>query len=165
MEAQPQYPLKEAMGMTDSLTGLPNGRAWDEGLRKELARAKRGAHDVSIALVDLDDFDAYQHAHGGLAAEVLLCDAAHAWRLALRVYDLIARVGTGGFAVLLTECGGYALQPVERLRAATPGSQTCSAGFAIWNWLETAETLTARANAALREAKQQGGDCAVLAQY
>jgi diguanylate cyclase (GGDEF)-like protein len=165
MEARPQYPLKEAMGMTDSLTGLPNGRAWDEGLRKELARAKRGSHDVSVALVDLDDFGAYQHAHGELAAEVLLCDAAHAWRLAIRVCDLIARVGGDGFAVLLTECAGYAPQPVERLRTATPASQTCSAGFAIWNWLETAESLTARANAALREAKQQGGDCAVLAQY
>jgi diguanylate cyclase (GGDEF)-like protein len=68
MEARPQYSLKEAMGMTDSLTGLPNGRAWDEGLRKELARAKRGSHDVSVALVDLDDFGAYQHAHGELAA-------------------------------------------------------------------------------------------------
>ena len=56
MEARPQHPLKEAMGMTDLLTGLPNHRAWDEGLRRELARAKRGSHDVSVALVEVDDF-------------------------------------------------------------------------------------------------------------
>ena len=51
----------------------------------------------------------------------------------VRVCDLIARVGGDGFAVLLTECAGYAPRPVERLRIATPASQTCSAGFAIWN--------------------------------
>ena len=153
------------MGTTDWPTGLPNQRAWDEGLRRELARAKRGSHDVSVALVELDDFGFYQDAHGELAADMLLCDAAHAWRLAIRVCDLVARVEGDGFAVLLTECSSYAPQALERLRSATPASQTCSAGIAIWNWLETAEGLMGRANAALREAKQLGGDCAVLSRY
>jgi GGDEF domain-containing protein len=47
---------------------------------------------------------------------------------------------------------------VERLRSATPGGVTCSAGVALWDGLESADQLLGRADRALYAAKQQGRD-------
>jgi diguanylate cyclase len=166
MATRPDQPLSnESMGRNDWRTGLPNRRAWDEEVRRELARARRGSHAVSVALVELDDFGSYRHANGAAAADSLLREAAHAWRLTIRVCDLVARLGVDRFAVLLPECAGYVLRPLERLRAATPEAQTSSAGIAIWDSLETAERLVARSEAALDSARERGGDCAVLAEH
>ena len=52
---------------------------------------------------------------------------------------------------------------LERLRAATPLGQSCSAGIAVWNSVESVEELMERVDAALYEAKRQGRDRAVLA--
>jgi diguanylate cyclase len=160
-ENQPD--LEGAMAKTDPLTGLPNQRAWDEELRRELSRAKRRSHDVSIALLHLDhkDFE------GDDAVQIheLLREAAHAWRLTVRVCDLVARLGGRRFAVLLPECSGYAPQALERLCAATPSGYTCCAGIAIWNGLESPEQLMVRAAAALWEAKEDGPGSAVLAEF
>ena len=56
-----------------------------------------------------------------------------------------------------------ALKVVERLRAAVPEGQTCSAGVAAWNGSESGDELFARADAALYEAKQAGRDRTVAA--
>src|SRR5687768_3474577 len=44
------------LARTDGLTGLPNRRAWDEQLARELARAKRRDASLSVAMLDLDRF-------------------------------------------------------------------------------------------------------------
>jgi diguanylate cyclase (GGDEF)-like protein/PAS domain S-box-containing protein len=155
---------ERAMARTDPLTGLPNRRAWDEELRRELARAKRHGYSLTIAVVDLDRFKDYNDAHGHLAGDALLRDAGGAWRLAIRVTDFVARVGGEEFGVLFPECPpGNATEVLERLRAATPLGQSCSAGIAVWNSVESVEELMERVDAALYEAKRQGRDRAVLA--
>ncbi len=55
-----------------------------------------------------------------------------------------------------------ALAVVERLRAATPGGLTSSAGVAAWRTGESAEQLTDRADRALYEAKRRGRDQTVM---
>jgi diguanylate cyclase (GGDEF)-like protein/PAS domain S-box-containing protein len=155
---------EQAMARTDQLTGLPNRRAWDEELRRELDRAKRHGHSVTIAFLDLDLFKAYNDAHGHPAGDGLLREAADAWRLSIRLSDLFARVGGEEFAVLFPHCPpGNAPALMERLRVATPKGETCSAGIAVWDGEESAEELMRRADAALYEAKEQGRDRAVLA--
>ena len=56
-----------------------------------------------------------------------------------------------------------AVHLIERMRAATPAGQTCSAGVAHWNGEETPEDLVARADSALYEAKHSGRDRVVVA--
>jgi diguanylate cyclase (GGDEF)-like protein len=145
------------LAATDPLTGLPNRRTWDSELDRMLARARPGR--LCVAMLDLDHFKAFNDARGHLAGDRLLKEAAALWRDQLRPGDLLARYGGEEFVVLLPECdldGARAV--IERLRAATPTGQTCSAGVAAWGGSETAHALTARADAALYEAKRAGRD-------
>jgi diguanylate cyclase (GGDEF)-like protein/PAS domain S-box-containing protein len=154
----------EAMARTDELTGLANRRAWDEELRREIARAARHTHALCVVLLDLDHFKRYNDEHGHQAGDGLLRDAAIAWRMRIRVTDFIARYGGEEFAILLPDCPpDEALTILERLRAATPEGQTCSAGVAYWDGSESPESLVGRSDAALYEAKRAGRDRIITA--
>lgn len=147
----------ERLALTDQLTGLPNRRAWEEGLDRELARAAREGHELCVAVIDLDDFKQYNDAHGHQAGDAMLRRTADAWRSCVRASDLLARYGGEEFAAVIPAWPlEAALTVVERLRTAMPEEQTCSAGVAIWNRAESAAELFARADAALYAAKQAG---------
>jgi diguanylate cyclase len=149
----------QEMAMTDVLTGLPNRRQWEQQLPRELARALRHEEPICVAILDLDRFKQYNDERGHLAGDRLLKQAASTWRSALRPYDLLARYGGEEFGLILPGCPlYYALRIVERLRAATPGGQSCSAGIAEWDRHDHAEVLVGRADAALYEAKLGGRD-------
>jgi diguanylate cyclase (GGDEF)-like protein/PAS domain S-box-containing protein len=152
------------MARTDDLTGLPNRRAWDSEISREIARARRQGSAVTVAMVDLDHFKTYNDANGHLAGDRLLKEAAGSWRSVLRETDLIARYGGEEFAIALPGCGEEEAQRlIERLRAVTPGDESCSAGIASWDGSEHAEQLLGRADRALYEAKQAGRNRTVVA--
>ncbi len=152
------------MARTDDLTGLPNRRAWDQEMVRELARAKRSEAPLTVAMVDLDFFKAYNDAHGHQGGDRLLKEAAGAWRGVLRETDILARYGGEEFAIALPGCPlAEAEKLVERLRAVTPAGESCSAGVATWDGNEPAEALLGRADQALYEAKQSGRDRTVTA--
>ena len=154
----------ETVARTDDLTGLANRRAWDEELPRELARARRDETPVCVAMLDLDHFKKFNDRRGHQAGDRLLKQAAAAWREQLRTTDVLARYGGEEFAVVLPACSlDEALPIVERLREATPLGESCSAGVAAWDGEETADTLVARADAALYSAKAAGRDRTVTA--
>jgi diguanylate cyclase (GGDEF)-like protein len=154
----------ERLARTDELTGLPNRRDWEERLPAELARAARADQPVCVAMLDLDLFKDYNDRRGHQAGDRLLSQAATAWAAVLRRYDVLARYGGEEFSLLLPDVDlddGVAL--VERLRAATPDGETCSAGVAAWDGSEDAPSLVGRADAALYEAKRAGRDRVAVA--
>jgi diguanylate cyclase (GGDEF)-like protein len=145
------------LALTDQLTGLPNRRAWEEALQRELSRADREGNPVCVAVIDLDEFKAFNDEHGHQAGDALLSEAARAWQGQLRASDLLARYGGEEFAAVIPAWPlETAVAIVERLRLATPAGLTASAGLASWNRAETAEELFGRADGALYEAKQRG---------
>jgi diguanylate cyclase (GGDEF)-like protein/PAS domain S-box-containing protein len=149
----------ESLALTDELTGLANRRAWDEGLERELARARRHSHRLCVAMLDLDHFKDFNDEHGHPAGDDLLREAAQAWQPLVRVTDLLARYGGEEFALAFPSWPMEpALTVVERLRAAMPRDQTCSAGLVVWDGEESGDELVARADAALYEAKRGGRD-------
>ena len=144
---------------TDGLTGIANRRAWDQRLPGELARARREQRPVTVAMLDLDHFKRLNDTQGHAAGDDLLRSAGQRWSGMLRAGDLIARYGGEEFAVMLPVCDAKsAVAVIERLRAATPAGQTCSAGIACWDGEESGEELMARADAALYRAKAAGRD-------
>jgi diguanylate cyclase (GGDEF)-like protein/PAS domain S-box-containing protein len=153
-----------ALARSDALTGLPNRRALDEQLPREMARARRAESALCLALIDIDHFKSYNDSHGHLAGDGMLRDCAIAWDSELRGEDTIVRFGGEEFLVVLPDTqSAQAAEIVERLRAATPGRQTCSAGLACWDFSESAEDLIGRADKALYRAKATGRDRLVLA--
>jgi diguanylate cyclase (GGDEF)-like protein len=149
---------------TDPLTGLSNRRKWGAELPRELARATRYGHPLTLAMLDLDHFKQYNDAYGHPAGDSLLRELGRTWPPHLREVDLIARYGGEEFALLLPNCPSRrALEVVERLRAAMPMGQTFSAGISEWDGHESEQTLVARADAALYTAKACGRDQSIPA--
>jgi diguanylate cyclase (GGDEF)-like protein len=149
----------EVSARTDDLTGLPNRRAWEEQLPRELARAERESAPVCVAMLDLDRFKDFNDDRGHQAGDRLLEQSAAAWATQLRSTDMLARYGGEEFALVLPGCtlaDGQLL--VERLRSAMPDEQTVSAGLAAWDGKEGLELLVGRADRALYSAKKAGRD-------
>jgi diguanylate cyclase (GGDEF)-like protein/PAS domain S-box-containing protein len=149
----------EVLARHDALTGLPNRRALEELLPREMARARRSQSPLCLAVVDIDRFKAYNDSNGHLAGDAVLRECAIAWDSQLRGADSIVRFGGEEFVVVLPDCSfDEAAEILERLREATPAGQTCSAGLAHWDFIEASDGLLDRADAALYEAKAAGRD-------
>ncbi|MDO8185471.1 diguanylate cyclase [Conexibacter sp. JD483] len=154
----------QTLSSTDPLTGLSNRRMLDDTLAREIARAARTGEPLSIAMLDLDHFKAYNDRRGHQAGDELLRRAARSWEAAVRRTDLVARYGGEEFTLVLPACDATAARAlIERVRAATPDEQTCSVGCASWDGIETPDALLDRADRALYGAKRDGRDRAVFA--
>jgi diguanylate cyclase (GGDEF)-like protein len=140
---------------TDPLTGLPNRRAWDARVAEALSEGAR----FTVAMLDFDHFKEYNDTYGHPAGDRLLKETAAMWREQVRSGDLLARLGGEEFGLLLLNCNPERVREViERLRGAVYHDRTCSVGFAVHRSGESSEQVTARADAALYEAKESGRD-------
>jgi diguanylate cyclase (GGDEF)-like protein len=148
----------------DELTGLPNRRAWSDELPRALDQARQSGRPVSVCMIDLDHFKAYNDTHGHQTGDRLLKEAAASWSERLRQTDILARYGGEEFIALLPGTDlASAREVMERVRQGTPAAQTFSCGVATWDQNETSHELIARADAALYEAKNAGRDRIVMA--
>jgi diguanylate cyclase (GGDEF)-like protein len=153
-----------ALAYEDALTRLPNRRAAEEHLLREVARARRGGGPLCVALLDLDHFKAFNDRHGHPEGDRLLRGAADGWRGRLREGDVLCRFGGEEFLAVLPDCSvEQAREVIARLREATPAGQTCSAGLATFDGAESALELLVRADVALYDAKRDGRDTLVTA--
>jgi diguanylate cyclase (GGDEF)-like protein len=154
----------DALALSDSLTGLPSRRTWEEELPRELARARRFESPVAVAILDLDHLTAFNLMRGELEGDRLVKESASSWRAQLREVDLMARLEGAEFGLVLPDCGlGEACDVLERLRSTTPRGQTASAGVARWDGEEPADLLMARCMDALAAAKAAGRDMTIPA--
>ena len=157
IERDAHVALLNRQARTDELTALPNRRAWDEAVVREMARAQRTGDPLCLALLDLDHFKAYNDEHGHQAGDAHLRRTAALWRREVRAIDVLARYGGEEFGVLLPSCEiTEAHDVIDRVRAATPHGETASAGVVQFDGRESADSLLARADAALYRAKHLG---------
>lgn len=161
----------ENIASTDSLTGVANRRWLNQRLSAEWRRAIRRHTGVSLMLVDVDFFKAFNDSYGHVAGDAALQQVATALASCLsRSEDAFARYGGEEFVGILpdTDLSG-ALTIAERMRTAVYdlgiahggsllGRLTISVGVAhhVPARGSSAETLVQAADAALYDAKRGG---------
>lgn len=156
---------------TDALTGLPNRRAFDRNLERLLHGQREQDRGFCLLMLDLDRFKGYNDNFGHLAGDEVLRGVGKLLRRGVRPGDLAARYGGEEFAVLLPDTGEEAaLHAAERIRFAFDTTRwphrqvTVSIGVAPAQARDDAQSLIARADAALYAAKQGGRNRVVSAQ-
>lgn len=168
----------------DALTGLANRRLLLDHLELTLAANRRHAHHGALVYLDLDNFKPLNDRHGHHVGDILLVEVARRLRHCVRELDTVARFGGDEFIVLLS---GLAPDPDEARRQAQGVAEKarqalsapyvlhlegdggtvehrCSASLGVLVFdghgerATTAESLLERADAAMYQAKQDGGN-------
>jgi diguanylate cyclase (GGDEF)-like protein/putative nucleotidyltransferase with HDIG domain len=145
--------------LTDPLTALPNTRFMFMHLTRELARAERLKTEVSLLVMDLDNFKDINDTYGHHVGDRALRDVAAVLRNGIRPYDICVRYAGDEFIVVLSGCSGEEAERkrVELQRAvddlqfeARPGKMlplAISIGAAVFpHDGDTYETLLANAD-------------------
>jgi diguanylate cyclase (GGDEF)-like protein len=91
--------------LTDQLTGLPNTRFMFLHLTRELARAERLKSEVSLLVLDLNDFKDINDTYGHHIGDRALREVAQMLRAVIRPYDICVRYAGDEFIVVLAGCG------------------------------------------------------------
>ena len=140
---------------SDGLTGIANRRHFDVAMEKEIRRAKRAGTPLSLLMIDIDAFKAYNDHYGHQQGDdTLIKVAAGLAQLLQRPLDLIARYGGEEFAVILPEIDaaqGVAMAEAMRLAVASMHIPHAQAGHA--------EHVTVSIGMATHEAGHAGENC------
>lgn len=156
----------------DTLTGSFNRRWLEHVFERESTRCALNEQPLSLLMLDVDHFKAYNDKHGHLAGDYALCLVAHTLRNQLRPKDSLVRFGGEEFVIVLPELAASEARAIgERLRKSLeqitsfyspvgvlPGV-TISLGLGEMQAADSLQGLIARADAALYQAKQQGRNC------
>jgi diguanylate cyclase (GGDEF)-like protein len=100
------------LSRTDFLTGITNSRSFFEMASKELLRAKRYQHPLTVAYIDLDNFKLINDRLGHNTGDTLLRVVAQTLQNNLRRTDILARMGGDEFVLLLPETGEVSAKTV-----------------------------------------------------
>jgi diguanylate cyclase (GGDEF)-like protein len=148
-----------ALARTDALTGAANRRTWDHELSRACQFARDHHRRLSVAILDIDHFKAFNDSFGHPAGDELLQQAVASWTAALPPGAFLARYGGEEFAILLPDHDLHSAHAVMTdLRRRTPQGQTFSAGLVERRHHDpTSPTaLVAAADKALYRAKRGG---------
>jgi diguanylate cyclase (GGDEF)-like protein/PAS domain S-box-containing protein len=152
------------LAVTDELTGLRNRRSFEERLVMEFSMARRRKRELSVLLIDVDNFKTINDRWGHAAGDEVLRRLGTILRTTVRLPDLPARYGGEEFVVLLPESGeesamGLARRVMQRVAAEDWDNEplTISVGMAAMNEsLENGYQLVELADEALYAAKRAG---------
>jgi diguanylate cyclase (GGDEF)-like protein len=156
----------EVLSVSDRLTGLYNRLRLDEVLQEERARHERSGAELSVVLIDLDDFKSVNDTHGHPVGDTVLVSVATLLKSAARQLDVVGRWGGEEFLVICrdTDLAGAAVL-AEKLRSRLARhplpppllrNGTASFGVACLREGEEIGHLLARADVALYRAKRSG---------
>jgi diguanylate cyclase (GGDEF)-like protein/PAS domain S-box-containing protein len=168
----------QELAATDALTGLANRRSFDLALERECRRAERAGQPISVLMIDIDKFKAFNDSYGHQEGDNCLRQVAQAILQAFRrPGDLAARYGGEEFAIILPETDELgAMYVAEKLRSIVhalglahqgndAGVVTISSGVACAESGDNIEgaTLVGEADRALYQAKDTGRNKVVCA--
>jgi diguanylate cyclase (GGDEF)-like protein/PAS domain S-box-containing protein len=126
----------QELARTDSLTGLPNRRAFQKTIEVEFARSRRFGTAATVLVIDIDHFKNVNDTHGHDAGDRALIGLAALLKTKIRASDSAARFGGEEFVMLLPGTGtGGARVLANRIRAAAAAilvpSEAGAFGFTV----------------------------------
>ena len=156
--------------LTDPLTGLPNRRAFDDALRRQIAQWSRMNTPFAVLLIDLDQFKEINDRCGHLAGDAVLRGVSRMTSVVLRDMDLLARYGGDELIAILPETdlagGENAALRVQALASISTYpvddvvlKATLSIGLTVVHQGDTFESVIKRADKALYCSKNDGRNC------
>lgn len=148
----------------DALTTLYNRATFMDSLQEEITRMSSVGGELSLLLIDIDDFKKINDVYGHLAGDAVLSSLGQLLRGLLRGEDIAARYGGEEFAVLASYTSvQQAMRIAEKVRdkvAAHPlgdlPSISVSIGCASYRLGEPPDSFIQRADLALYDAKKDG---------
>ena len=163
---------KDILARTDMLTGACNRRRFGELFAHEAEHCQRYHHDLTLIMIDVDNFKQINDNNGHLAGDKVLIQLAELLKSHVRSIDVVARWGGEEFTILLSETGiDDAREVAEKLRVAIEKEEfeglnnlSCSFGVSLYHRGETLDEFCGRADGALYDAKRQGRNCVCLAE-
>jgi two-component system, cell cycle response regulator len=154
------------LAQSDTLTGLSSRQRLNDDVAGIQSRLDRYGHRFSIAMLDMDNFEAYNDEHGQQAGDRLLVEVGRAIAEGIRPGDSAYRYAGEEFLIVYpNQRLGTAAVGAERLRrrvaqvatlAKLPGPGTLSAGIAESGRTDRFEDVVKRADYALHQAKLAG---------
>ena len=170
-----RHPLKNALehhsikqfAMKDHLTSLGNRANYDETMQRMLSGAKRNNIGFGLLVIDMDEFKQVNDQFGHNEGDKVLLAFADTVQHCLRDTDFAFRFGGDEFCCILGDSAGPSNQMIaERIRQAVRKNNllaqhgvSCSIGSTNYQKDDGANTLFARADQALYQAKNEGRDC------
>ncbi len=156
-----------SLARTDHVTGLYNQRFLYENLEREIRRAYRTSKDLTVALLDLDNFKGFNDIYGDLKGDDVLVDIANIIQTSIRKgIDSAYRYGGDEFMLILPETDlQQAALFLDRILGNLVGRisemLTFSVGLALLADCDQASDLVRCADEAMYRAKNSGGDTIV----
>lgn len=161
----------ETIVLTDPLSGCFNRRGFEQLATREVSRALRGGHPLSVLALDVDHFKRINDEYGHLTGDEVLREMGMLLRETARLGDVVARYGGEEFEILAPDTNHEgALILADRIQHAfrtrpfaavgVERAVTISIGIAsdIARNDQIAQVLIARADEALYVAKRNGRD-------
>jgi diguanylate cyclase (GGDEF)-like protein len=99
------YEQAQEDSLTDPLTSLPNRRSLFARVSHELARAQRLESELTMIVLDIDEFKRINDTWGHHIGDECLREVANVLRGALRQYDMCVRFAGDEFVVVISDCG------------------------------------------------------------
>ena len=154
----------ESVANIDSLTQVANRKSFESELSKEIMRANRYLHPLSLVMFDLDKFKEINDKHGHKVGDNILCSISKLVAENIRDVDLFARWGGDEFVIIFPELSQkQAHQSSEKLRKIISEykkinklSVTCSFGVAQYKDGDSINSLFQRVDKQLYTSKKLG---------
>ncbi len=161
-----RYSDMSKQAMFDSLTNLGNRRYFQQMLESNIARSKRGSDNLSLIVLDLDNFKQLNDKFGHQLGDTILTEFGKLLRKSIRNSDQAFRVGGDEFTVLVHGSGCSAKTLCQRIILQLPHNPllsqfevTTSIGIAEFTDNLSAKRLYELADKAMYKAKAEGESC------
>jgi len=115
----------EVLAITDGLTEVYNHRYFMEHIHDKFEDAKKQSTPLSLLMIDIDHFKAFNDIHGHMTGDLVLKKIAHILKSSCRREDIVARYGGEEFAIILPETDSHRAKTVaEKIRTTVENHRT-----------------------------------------